>query len=176
VRSKSVAAVAAYEPFVLSVMRDDDLAGTSATMDQVGIAAADGRLVDAVRVFASWICTDDELDALEKTDFHERWAGCVPAMLRFVQQDVSYAGPRSTDPEALRMVDAPVLLLHGRQTMLDIFFAGTARHIAQSVPDSHVRELPSVGHFAPLVAPDEIAAAIIPFFASVLRVSAGQPA
>src|ERR1044071_5380874 len=54
-RSGSVAAVAAYEPGVVSVMREDDLARTFATMEQVGLAAADGRLVDAVRAFAPWI-------------------------------------------------------------------------------------------------------------------------
>ena len=75
VRSGSVAAVAAYEPFVVSVMREDDLARTSATMEQVGMAAADGRLVDAARAFAAWICTDNEIVALEETDFYERWAG-----------------------------------------------------------------------------------------------------
>jgi len=98
VRSASVAAVAAYEPGVVSVMRDDDLARTSATMEQVGIAAADGRLVDAVRAFAAWICTDPEIAALEETDFYERWAGCVPAMLHFVQEDASYEGPVRPTP------------------------------------------------------------------------------
>ena len=100
-RSASVAAVAAYEPGVVSLMGEDDLGRTFAIMEQVGTAAADGRLVDAVRAFAPWICTDEEIAALEETDFYERWAGCVPAMLRFVQQDASYQGPRSTDPEVL---------------------------------------------------------------------------
>src|SRR5215207_3758471 len=122
-RGGSVAAVAAYEPFVVSLMRDDDLARTSATMEQVGMAAADGRLVDAVRAFAAWIGTDPEIAALEEMDFYERWASCVPAMLRFVQQDASHAGPRATDPEALGMVTAPVLLLRGGQTLLGTFFA-----------------------------------------------------
>ncbi|HEX5015002.1 MAG TPA: alpha/beta hydrolase [Candidatus Limnocylindrales bacterium] len=180
-RSGSVAAVAAYEPFVLSVMRDDDLARTSATMEQVGMAAADGRLVDAIRAFAQWICTNHEIAALEKTDFYERWAGCVPAMLGFVQQDASFAGPRSTDPEALGIVTAPVLILRGRQTLLGTFFAEAARHIAQRVSDPHVRELPGVGHFAPLLAPQPLARELIRFFESVRQEptqqeSVGRPA
>jgi pimeloyl-ACP methyl ester carboxylesterase len=164
VRSASVAAVAAYEPFVVSEMRDDDLARTFATMERVGMAAADGRLVDAVRAFAAWICTNPEIATLEETDFYERWAGCVPAMLRFVQQDASYEGPRSTDPELLRQVGVPVLLLRGQQTKLGTFVADAARHIAQHVSDPHVRELPGAGHFAPVIAPEPIAMELIRFF------------
>jgi pimeloyl-ACP methyl ester carboxylesterase len=166
-RSGSVAAVAAYEPGVVSVMREDDLARTFATMEQVGMAAADGRLVDAVRAFTPWICTDNEIAALEETDFYERWAGCVPAMLRFVQQDAAYEGPRSTDPEVLGTVAAPVLLLRGQQTLLGTWFAEAARRIAQHVADAHVRELPGIGHFAPVLAPVPLAEELIRFFESV---------
>jgi pimeloyl-ACP methyl ester carboxylesterase len=166
-RSASVAAVAAYEPAVVSVMRDDDRARTFATMEQVGIAAADGRLVDAVRAFAAWICTDAEIAALEETDFYERWAGCVPAMLRFVQEDASYQGPRSTDPEALAMVSAPVLLLRGQQTALGTWFADATGHIAQHLSDPHVRELPGTGHFAPVIAPEPLAKELMRLFESV---------
>jgi pimeloyl-ACP methyl ester carboxylesterase len=170
-RSGSVAAVAEYEPGVVSVMRDDDLARTFATMKQMGVAAADGRVADAVRTFAQWICTDDEIAALEQTNFYERWAGCVPAMLRFVQEDVSYEGPRSTDAEALGMITAPILLLRGQQTALGTWFADAIRHIAQHVSDPHVRELPGAGHFAPVLAPEPMAKELIRFFES-----ARQPA
>jgi len=168
-RSGSVAAVAEYEPGVVSVMRDDDLARTFATMKQMGVAAADGRVADAVRTFAQWICTDDEIAALEQTNFYERWAGCVPAMLRFVQEDASYEGPRSTDAEALGMIAAPILLLRGQQTALGTWFADAIRHIAQHVSDPHVRELPDAGHFAPLLAPELVAKELIMFFEPVLN-------
>ena len=176
VRSGSVAAVAAHEPGVVSVMRDDDLARLSATMEQVGMAAADGRLVDAVHAFAAWICNDPEIAALEETDFYERWAGCIPAMLHFIQADASFQGPRSTDPEALVMLTAPVLLLRGQHTALGTWFADVTRHIAEQVSNPHVRELPGVGHFAPLLAPEPIARELIHFFASVQQESARQPA
>jgi pimeloyl-ACP methyl ester carboxylesterase len=175
-RSESVAAVAAYEPFVLAVMGDGDLARTFAAMERVGLAAADGRLVDAVRSFAAWICTDAEIAALEETGFYERWADCVPAMLRFVQEDASYDGARSTDPEVLGTITAPVLVLHGQQTALGSFIRDAARHVAEHVPDPHDRELAGVGHFAPLLAPERIAEELISFFASVLQEPAGQPA
>jgi pimeloyl-ACP methyl ester carboxylesterase len=175
-RSGSVAAVAAYEPGVMSVMRDDDLVRLLATMEQVGIANADGRLADAVRAFAHWIGTDLEIAALEETDFYERWAGCVPAMLRFVEHDANYEGPRSTDPEVLGAVTAPVLLLRGRQTMLGAWFADAARHIAQHVPDPRVRELPGAGHLAPVLAPQPLAMELIRFFESVRLEPARQSA
>jgi pimeloyl-ACP methyl ester carboxylesterase len=166
-RSSSVVAVAAYEPFVVALMRDDDVARTFATMQEVGSAAATGRLVDAVRSFAAWICTDAEVAALEATDFYERWADCIPAMLRFVQDDASYGGPRPTDPEALATVSVPVLLLHGQQTALSTFIPDAVRYIARHVPDPRVREVPGVGHFAPVIAPASLARELIPFFASV---------
>ena len=165
--SRSVATVAIYEPGVISVMREDDLARTRATLEHVGAAAADGRLLDAVRAFTLWICTDDEIAALEETDFFARWAGAVPALLQFLQHDATYAGPRSTDPELLRQVAAPVLLLRGQQTGLRTFFADAAQHIAQHVPYAHVRELQGVGHLAPLLAPESIAEELISFFESV---------
>jgi pimeloyl-ACP methyl ester carboxylesterase len=165
--SGSVTAVAAYEPGVISLMREEDLARTRATLEQMGMAAADGRLVDAVRAFTPWICTDDEMAALGATDFFARWAGAVPALLQFFQNDATYVGPRSTDPELLRQVAAPVLLLRGQQTKLRTFFAETAQHIAQYVPDLNVRELHGVGHFAPLLAPEPLAAELISFFESV---------
>jgi pimeloyl-ACP methyl ester carboxylesterase len=180
-RSRSVAAVAAYEPFVLGAMGDDDRAQTFATMERIGVAGADGRLVDAIRTFAAWICNNAEIVALEETAFYERWAHCVPAMLRFVLADASYDGARSTDPERLRAVTAPVLVLRGRQTALSTFIPDAARHITQEVPDSHARELAGVGHFAPLLSAEVIARELIGFFQSVpqeraVQESARQPA
>ncbi len=170
-RSDSVVAVAAYEPGLIPVMGEDDLARTFGTMEQMGAAAADGRLVDALRAFAPWICTDAEIAALDQTNFFERWAGKVPAMLRFVQADASYEGPRSTDPEALARITAPVLVLQGRQTRLGTFFTDSARLIAQHVADPQLWELPGVGHFAPVLAPESVAEELITFFES-----ARQPA
>ncbi|HSI93665.1 MAG TPA: alpha/beta hydrolase [Jiangellaceae bacterium] len=162
-RIGSVAAVVEYEPGVMSEMREDDLAQTIATMERMGMAAADGRLVDAVRAFAPWIATDDEITALELTDFFERWAGGIPAMLRFVQGDQAYQGPRPTDPDGLRQVAAPVLLLRGQRTRLGTFFADAVQYLAQHIPDAEVRELPGVGHFAPLLQPEAIADELIAF-------------
>jgi pimeloyl-ACP methyl ester carboxylesterase len=168
-RTGSVAAVAAYEAAVVSMMRDDDVARTAATMGQVGSAAADGRLLDAIQSFVRWICTDTEIAALEETSFYDRWASCVPAMLHFLQRAASYEGPVSTDPEALETLTVPVLLLRGQQTALGTWFADANRHIARYVQDPHVRELPGVGHFAPVIAPERLATELIRFFESAIR-------
>lgn len=166
-RSASVAAVAAYEPGVMSVMGEDDVGRTVGTIERMGTAAVDGRLADALHAFAPWICNDEELAALERTDFFERWALAVPAMLRFVQQDASFTGVRSTDAEALAQVDVPVLLLRGQQTRLGAWFADAAEYIAQHVRGSQVCELPGLGHFAPVVQPQSIGDELVTFFESV---------
>jgi pimeloyl-ACP methyl ester carboxylesterase len=169
--SRSVAAVAAYEPVVESAGRDD-LARFGVAMQQVGMAAADRRLVDAVRAFSLGICTDIEIAALEKTDFFERWAGGVPALLRFLQGMASYEGSRSTDADVLRKIAVPVLLLRGEQTLLGNLFANSVNHIAEHVATAQVRELRGLGHFAPVLAPTSIAKHLIAFFHSVPRVAA----
>jgi pimeloyl-ACP methyl ester carboxylesterase len=166
-RSGSVAAAAAYEPGVISVMREADLARTVAIMERMALAAADGRLVDAVRAFTPWVATDNEIAALELTGFFERWAGGIPAMLRFVHGDQAYQGPRPTDPDGLRQVAAPVLLLRGQRTRLRTFFADAVQYLAQHIPDAEVRELPGVGHFAPLLQPEAVADELITFVESI---------
>ncbi len=170
-RSEGVAAVAVYEPTLIPMMGKDDLADTLAAMQRVGAAAADDRLIDAVRTFTSWIGTEKERAALAQTSFDDVWAQRVPAMLRFVQQDGSYDGPRSTDPEALARIRVPVLVLTGQQTRLHPFFSAAAEFITQHVTTSQIWELPGVGHFAPVLAPQSVADELTTFFES-----AWQPA
>lgn len=54
----------------------------------------------------------------------------------------------------------------GQATRLGLF-ADSAQHIAEHVADPHVRELPGLGHFAPVLAPELIAKELISFFESV---------
>jgi pimeloyl-ACP methyl ester carboxylesterase len=173
--SGSVAAVVEYEPYVMSVMRMDDIAHTMTTMERMSAAAADGRLVDAARAFASWIATDEEITALRATDFFPRWSDAVPAMLRFVQADRAYEGPLPSDPDALRRVAAPVLLLWGQRTRLGTFFADGVQYLAEHIPDTRVRALPGVGHFAPLLQPEAIADELITFVEHGTEVPPDRP-
>ena len=165
-QSDSVIAVATYEP-VVPGSGGPDMPRLGAALEKVGMAAADGRLVDAVRAFAAGICTDHEVAALEPTTFFERWAGAVPALLNDLGQDNAYEGPRSTDPEALRQVSVPVLVLRGEQTLLTSVWGESAEHIAWHVADTHIRELSGVGHFAPLLAPESLSEELISFIESV---------
>ena len=165
-RSGAVVAVAAYEPVVPGV-GEPDMPRLGAAFERVGMAAAEGRLVEAMRAFAAGICTDDEIAALEQTAFFERWAGAVPAMLNDLGQDNAYEGPRSIDPESLAQVAVPVLVLRGQLTRLSSLWGESAQHIARHVPGAHVRELPDVGHFAPVVAPEVLAEELIAFYESV---------
>jgi pimeloyl-ACP methyl ester carboxylesterase len=165
-RSDSVFAVVAYEPIVPG-SGAADMPRLGAALEKAGMAVADGRLVDAVRAFAAGTCTDDEIAALEPTSFFERWAAAVPALLNDLGQDNAHGGPRSIDPEALEQVSVPVLVLCGGQTMLNSLWRESAEHIARHVPDTHLRELPGVGHFAPVLAPELLSKELISFIESV---------
>jgi pimeloyl-ACP methyl ester carboxylesterase len=158
--------VALYESGVISVAGEDVLAGFVAAVEQVGEAAADGRLADAARAFAPSVQTDSEIAALD-ADFFEQWGRSIPALIRLIQQAASYVGTRSTDPGTLRKITVPVLLLVGHETRQAVWFTEAAHHIAKHVADPEVRELPSIGHFAPVLAPEIIAQELIRFFESV---------
>ena len=167
--SDAVTSLAIYEPTIIPLMRQDDLAEALDNLQVVGAAAADGRLADASRAFHRYVCTDDEMAAALETDYFDRCAGILPAAVQVFQQDSPYEGPRATDPEVLRTITVPILLLRGQQTLLATFVADSAQHIAEHVADPRVRELPGVGHFAPVLAPEPVAKALISFFESVRR-------
>ena len=164
--SDAVAAVAAYEPAVWSLMREDDLAGFGATVERWSEAAADGRLLDAAHIFHHFVCTDDEFAALE-ADYLERQARLFPLLLQEIQREATHEGSQPTDPEVLGRIDAPVLVLLAERTRLSTWFTDSAQHVAQHLPNAQLRELPDVGHFAPLVAPEPVAKELISFFGSV---------
>jgi pimeloyl-ACP methyl ester carboxylesterase len=172
-RTDAVTAVAAWESGgsaeVFGPDGQVDLGRLAAAIEQVGMAAAEGRLIDAVRAFLIGICNDKEIAALGGMDFHERWSGGVPELLVFFQQLMAAEGPGPDAPEALAQVTVPVLLLTGEETLLGAAFGDATRHIAAHVADAQVREMPGVGHFAPIAAPQRVAAELISFFEEVLQ-------
>jgi pimeloyl-ACP methyl ester carboxylesterase len=165
-RCEAVTAVAVYEPALIPMMGEGEMAECLATMHRVGEAAAEGDLIGAIRTFASWICTEEERAELAQRNFEAVWAVRVPAMLRFVAQDASYAGPRSTDPDALARITVPVMVLTGQRTRLLPFFSASAAFIAQHVASASVWELPGAGHFAPVLAPESVVDELVTFFDS----------
>lgn len=169
----TVTAVAAWEsgaspldapPEVL-----EDLGRLGPAIEQVGIAAGEGRLTDAVRAFLAGVCNDEEIAAVEETDVHERWSVGVPDLLvgfRNLSAE-EHLGPLA--PAALARVTAPTLFLVGTETLLDRLFPGAARHLADHVGNAHVRDVPGVGHFAPVIAPGAVAAELTGFFEAVAQ-------
>jgi pimeloyl-ACP methyl ester carboxylesterase len=172
-RTSVVAAVATWESGasagVLGPDGQADFGRLAAAIEQVRMAAAEGRLVDAVRAFLPGICTDDEIAALERTDFHERWSRGVPELLDFFEQLMTGEGPGPDAPESLAQVTVPVLLLTGGKTLLGAAFDGAARHIASHVADAQVRAVPGVGHLAPVIAPMSVAQELTTFFETALQ-------
>lgn len=166
--SDSVVAVGAYEPSVYPLLGEDELARVGAMLEDVFAAAADGRLVEATHIFHRYVCNDNEFDALD-TAYLERQGGIWPLRMQEVQQGTPFQGSQPTDPEVLGQVDAPILVVLGQQTRLDTWITDSAQHVAQHVADAHVRELPGVGHCAPLVAPKPVANELISFLEAVER-------
>ena len=166
--SDAVAAVAVYEPGVWNLMREDDLARFGDAIEQQMEAVADGRSLDAALIFLRFVCSHGEFAALDP-DYLDRQAILHPLVMQEVPQEASYDGPQPTDPEMLAQIDAPVLVLLAQQTRLATWFTDSAHHVAQHAAKAHIRELPGVGHFAPMVAPEPIAKELISFFASARR-------
>jgi pimeloyl-ACP methyl ester carboxylesterase len=167
--SLAVAAVAVYEPGVYSLMREDDLARFGDVIEQQMEAVADGRSLDAALIFLRFVCTDEEFAALD-ADYVDQQASLHPLVLEEVPQEASYDGPQPTDPDVLARIQAPVLVLLGQQeSWMRTWFTDSAQHVAGHVDDAPLRELPGIGHFAPLVAPEPIAREVISFFTSVRR-------
>jgi pimeloyl-ACP methyl ester carboxylesterase len=166
--SDAVAAVALFEPTVIPVMREDDAADLGATFEQIAAAAADGEHAGASRAFHRFVANDDELAALDAA-YYERSAAAFPSLLRTVQATQTYAGPESTDPESMARISVPVLLLRGQQTRRNDFYSDTEQYVADHVRAPRIRRLAGIGHFAPNVAPEPVAEALVSFFGALRR-------
>lgn len=141
-----------------------DLGRFGAAIEQVGIAADDGRLDDALGAFLVGICNEEEIAALEGTDFRQRWADGVPEMLVFMQHVMSTEDPGPFAPEALARIAVPVVAMTGVETLLPTMFGNAARFVAEHVAGAQLREVADVGHFAPLIAPKVVAIELISLF------------
>lgn len=169
----TVAAVAAWEsggnPVTAPPEVKADFERLADAIEQVSIAAAESRLVDAVRAFLVGICNDEEIAAVEGSGLHERWSVGVPELLVYFQQLAAAEAPGPLAPAALARVTAPTLLLVGAETLLAAAFHGTANHIAGDLPDARARQVAGVGHFAPVVAPEAVATELTAFFERALQ-------
>jgi pimeloyl-ACP methyl ester carboxylesterase len=161
--SDAVVSLVAFEPSVWTLMPDDDRARFVQVVEQEAKATAEGRLMDASLYFHRFVCTEEEVPALDR-DYLERQANLFPLLFEELEQEGTYQQTDPTDPAVLAQVDVPVLILLGQKTSMERWFTESAQYFSQHLPNAHIRQLPGIGHFAPLVAPESIADQMIAFF------------
>ena len=159
----AVAAVAPLEPGVLSLMNEQDQAVLGNATARMAELAAEGRLTAAAEAFAGWPFNDEEIAVAQDAGYFEAAGRYVPNLLNLLQQWGKYEGPTPDDPAVLGGISTPVLVLHGAETTA--FLTTSARHVADSVPNARVHEIPGAGHAAPLTHPEALAEALTEFFA-----------
>ena len=162
-QSEAVAAVAPFEPGVLSLADEQEQAVMGNALARTGELAAAGNLTAAVRAFAGWPFSDEEIALADDAGYFEAAARYVPNLLNLLQQWMAYEGPSADDPAVLGAISAPVLVLLGSDTRP--FFTTSARHMTNHIPNARIHAIPGVGHAAPLTHPEALARALAEFFA-----------
>lgn len=162
-RSDAVKAVAYFESSMLSLMEEQEQAAVGGIFARTGELAAEGRLVDAARVFAGFPFNDEEIAVLDDAGYLEAAGRYVPDLLNLLQL-VMEEGDPIADPAVLAAISVPVLVLHGSNTKR--LFTASARTVIDRVPNARMQEIPGAGHAAPLTHPEELAEAFTAFFSS----------
>jgi pimeloyl-ACP methyl ester carboxylesterase len=166
--SDAVSAVAVYEPAVFEATSEVDPSSSHEKATRSVEAWAEGRLADAARVMIEGAATYDELAALSARGAFEAWASKVGVAVQEMQQAREFEKSSPTHPSLLTRITVPILYLHGERTPTTWYREGV-RHVANHVADLHVVEIPGVGHFAPLLAPERIASELIRMFTTALQ-------
>jgi pimeloyl-ACP methyl ester carboxylesterase len=164
-RSGSVAAVAVYEPPVFEVHEGDAHVGRMLAM-RVGEATEEGRWADAARFAVEAVARKEELAALSEGGVFEAWAPNMPVALREMAQAASPGTVSPTAPESLSRIGVPVLYLLGSLTP-NPWYRNGAEHVAAHADDVRLLELEGTGHFAPRLAPQPLAFALVTFFSDL---------
>ncbi len=162
-QSDAVDAVAPVEPVMPRLMDEQEQAALGAAVARTGELAAEGRLTDAMRAFASFPFNDEDIAAAEDAGYFDAAGRYVPTMLTIFQQFGEYQGPTEDDPAVLGAISAPVLVLLGSDTKP--YATAAARHVADHVPNARIHQIPGAGHASPLTHPEALAEALTEFFA-----------
>lgn len=162
-QTEAVGAVAAYEPAFTDLLDDEERSVFGAGVADAGEAVSQGRQADANRAFGKVVGNDEEFAMLEASGYFEAAAPCAPAMVQDIIQGQQLQGPAVSDPTVLAGVTVPLLLLHGPRTAMS-WFSRNVRHAAEHVADARTREIPGVGHCAPMLQPEAVAAELETFF------------
>jgi pimeloyl-ACP methyl ester carboxylesterase len=161
--SGSLVGVAVYEPPLGGVMDDEQRADRAEAVTRMRELDAEGRSTDAARAWAEFVFHDAEVAALAASGYLDTAGRYVPVLLEDVQQAMATEGFDPGDPDVLRDISSPMLVLHGPDTRP--FFTAAAQHVAEHVPDARMHEIPGAGHAAPLTHPEVLADALADFFA-----------
>ena len=174
-QSDAVAAVAPFEPVANSVMDEQEQAALGGAIARATELAIDGNLAAAMRAFAAYPFTDEEIELAEDAGYFEAAGGYVPSMLGVFQRLTEHRGHLPADPAVLSAISAPVVVLHGSATKP--FFIASAQHVADHVPKARIREIHGAGHCAPLTHPQALAEALSMVFSpAVARPAVFSPA
>lgn len=162
-RATSVARVAVYEPHVIEFYQDDDVARVDNARQRMANAVAEDRPADAAAVFFEDVTLpgDGELAVLSESGAFEFMAPLMPTV---IQDLVHFRPTQSSNRLPLEQISAPVLVLHGSRT--HPFYGDVVGQVARRLTAPQVVELPELGHFGPLFAPEAILAEVVPFFSA----------
>ena len=162
-RPEAMAAVAPWEPGILSLMDEAEKAVVGAAVTRTAELAAEGNLAAATRAFLGFPFNDQEIAVAADAGYIEAAARYVPNLLNLLQQGMEDGDAAAVeDPAVLGTISAPVMVLLGSDTKP--FFIASARYVAEHVPNARVHEIPGAGHAAPLTHPEALAQALIEFF------------
>lgn len=161
-KSDAVAAVAPFEPGMLSLADEQVQAVIGDAVARAGELAAQGKLSAAARAFAGFPFHDEEVAVAEESGYFEAAGRYVPNLLSVLQQAMTDEGPVTDDPAVLSAIKAPVAVLLGSATKP--FFTSSARYVVDHVADARVHEIRDVGHAGPLTHPEALAKALSEFF------------
>jgi pimeloyl-ACP methyl ester carboxylesterase len=152
-RATQVTRLVAYEPHAIELYDDTDVARAEDALGRMRGAVGEGRLADAAAVFFEDITLpgEGELSLLSKFGAFDLLAPLMPVLI----QDIAQFGlPRPSHTLPLEQISVPVLILQGART--HHFYRDVARQVAGRLVDPHVHEIPDVGHFGPMFAPEAV--------------------
>lgn len=130
-QSDAVNAVAACEPVANSLMDDHEQAALGKAVARAGELTNAGNLTAAMRAFAGYPFTDEDIVVAERAGYFEAAGPYVPNLFSFFKQLREYEGSLPDDLAVLGAISAPVLVLHGSNTKP--FLVTSARHVVDHV-------------------------------------------
>jgi pimeloyl-ACP methyl ester carboxylesterase len=161
-QSDAVGAVAACEPVANSLMDEHERAALGGAVARARELAAEGKLTAAMRAFAGYPFSDEDIALADGAGYFAAAGRYVPHLFSFFKQFREYEGPLPDDPAVLGAISAPVLVLHGADTKP--FLVTSAQHVADHVPNARIQAIPGAGHASPLTHPAALAKALTEFF------------